>query len=104
VNKKEAILAMLEGKRVGHKRIPAWDYLYFSDRFYDSEEITIDVNYIEENDWEIDQEPKQKKLVELKLWKNVEGEYALSEILDIRHWDEIPYAIKDGKIFIEVEE
>jgi hypothetical protein len=66
-------------------------------------QIQILLDYWLETHRHLPVEPKQKKLVELKFWINENGWCWFHSELKEASWKEIPYTIKDGKIFIEVE-
>jgi len=101
MTKTEALKMALDGHRVRCLEWAKHEFIYwdgFSFKFDDQLVVSSLQNV---GDWEIYQEPKQKKLVELKCYG--EAGYVMLTINDeIRV--EIPYTIKDGKIFIEVEE
>ena len=70
---KEAIQAMLDGKKVRPNRgdVCEFEYYYFKDNcFYDHNGLFDDVNrWFEEYDnWEIYEEPKQKQVVVIEKW------------------------------------
>ena len=62
MKKREAIQAMLDGKKVDHPMFEDKnDYLYYSHgRFTDFEGVSVDLNLIANDGWEIRQEPKKK--------------------------------------------
>lgn len=71
LSKKEAIAAMLDGKKVRPRswdkvRPRSWDkdrYLYLNnhDQFCDTDDFPKDINYMKYTEWELYEEPKKKK-------------------------------------------
>lgn len=65
---KEAIQAMLDGKKV---RKPSWvegDYFMFDGECFIAEDTTIVMADFNGNDWEIYEEPKPKQTVTIEKW------------------------------------
>ena len=65
---KEAIQAMLDGKKV---RRPSWvegDYFMFDGECFIAEDATVVMADFNGNDWEIYEEPKPKQTVTIEKW------------------------------------
>ena len=68
MNTKEAIQAMLNGKKV---RRPSWvegDYFMFDGECFITEDATVVMADFNGNDWEIYEEPKPKQTVTIEKW------------------------------------
>lgn len=75
---KEAIQAMLDGKKVKavHKSVKDFEYFYFHDNvFINNTEELMDVNYWCNAfaNWEIYEEPKPKQAVTIEKWLVMDG-------------------------------
>jgi hypothetical protein len=106
MTKIEALKMALDGHKVRHTHWKPeicliWDTGHFR-LIHNKSVVSLSASF-DEDGWELYQPLKQKKLVELKFWINENGWCWFHSELKEASWKEIPYTIKDGKIFIEVD-
>ena len=65
---KEAIQAMLDGKKVRVKTQDAQEYIYISDDGYIVDENNELIGFTNSSNWEIYEEPKPKQTVVIEKW------------------------------------
>ena len=65
---KEAIQAMLDGKKVRVKTQDAQEYIYISDDGYIVDENNELIDFTNSRNWEIYKEPKPKRTVVIEKW------------------------------------
>jgi hypothetical protein len=98
MTKIEALKKALDGHKIRHKSWIVGSYAYFDGYIF-----TDDYGYLVKDEpddgWELYIEPKQKKLVELKCYEHNDVYFAVGK----QYHKELPYIIKDGKIFIEMD-
>lgn len=81
---KEAIQAMLDGKKVGNKNWNSGNYMFFDgDTLKDNSGIIFNDLLMEmKGDWEIYEEPKPKQIVKMEKWL-FEDKFGIKFIQDI---------------------
>ncbi len=110
MNTKEAIQAMLEGKKV----VPVDDewqldgFMVFSDKegFIDGYGTTYDISDFIDDVWTIYEEPKPKKTIGIEKWL-VEDRFGITSVVELHHHDIAcychEYQMKDIKLLSTYE-
>ena len=82
MNTREAIQAMLDGKKVRNLRWDKNEYIYFNGTYFlsDTEQEYKAFKHVSIDKWEIYEEPKQNKTVTMEKWLTTNGyEYFVIE-------------------------